>query len=76
MKIIIEGNPGEGKTTVVCMLLDAFNAAGFDVELVTDDHEIPFSDPKVIEKRIVGLAQEPHKLSIKIETRVTPRSRR
>jgi thymidylate kinase len=69
MKITIEGKAGEGKTTVACVLLDALNAAGFDVELTSEEPEIPFSNQKTIDRRIESLSSEPHKLSIELVTR-------
>lgn len=75
MKITIEGKAGEGKTTVACVILDALNAAGFNVELTSKEPEIPFSDRKTIDLRIKSLASDPHKLSIELVTRQAPRKK-
>ena len=72
MRIIIEGNPGEGKTTVACMIYGLLRDAGFEITKL-DDPDLPLSDERIVQQRIKGLKSGP---GIKIETRYTPRSRR
>ena len=74
MRIIIEGNPGEGKTTVACMIYGLLRDAGFEITKL-DDPDLPLSDERIVQQRIEGLKSGPG-IKIEIETRYTPRSRR